>query len=220
MANEILLVNPRRRRKSSRKRRRNPGRRRAPVSRRKTSRRRRRRNPIPGTTRKRLRRRRRNPTFSRRDVTAYAQGAAKGAAGAIALDVALAYIPLPANFKAGWPGRLVKAAGAIALGVVARRSGMVTSATARDMTVGALTVQFAGIGRELLGQFAPGIALSAYLDAGADQLGYAGSGWDPTAALQWGAGMGAYNVGEGFDVAAPGYGQPGLDAYDSGYGGY
>ena len=49
-----------------------------------------------------------------------------------------------------------------------------------------------------------------------NSLGYAGSGWDPSQALNWNnQGMSAYNVGEGYDIAAPGYGQPGLDAYES-----
>lgn len=205
MASEILLVNPGPKRRRKSKRRKNPVRRGSPATRRKSAARKRRRNPIPGTARKR---RRRNPSFSRADITRYAYGAAKGAAGAIALDVALAYIPLPAELKAGWLGKLVKAGGAIALGMAARASGFVSNDTARDMTVGALTVQMVGLGRELLGQVAPGIALAAYL--GSDQLGYAGSGWSPSTALEWGNGMSAYDVGSGYDIAAPGYSQPGL----------
>ena len=226
--NEILLVNPRKRRAS--KKRRSPAQKAA--TRKLVARNRRRKNPAaPGSRRKvtrrkarravasapaRRRRYKRNPTVSRRNITGLVQTAAAGAGGAIALDVALAYLPLPAMLKSGIVGKVTKAAGAIALGVVAQKTGLVKSTTARDMTVGALTVQLAGIGRELLGQFAPGVALSAYLNEDyAGELGYAGSGWNPSEALSWGGGMNAYNVGSGYDVAAPGDGAPGLDAYES-----
>lgn len=227
--NEILLINPRKRRAS--KKRRSPAQRAA--TRKLVARNRRRKNPSPPGSRRKTRRSavrravsrpanrrryKRNPSgrMTVRGVTNLAQVAAGGAAGAIALDVVLAYLPLPAMLKVGMMGKVTKAAGAIALGAIAQRTGIVKSSTARDMTIGALTVQFAGIGRELLGQFAPGVALSAYMNSDYENaLGYAGSGWNPANALNWSGGMNAYNVGEGYDVAAPGDGQPGLDAYES-----
>lgn len=209
---ELLLVNPRRRkrRKKTTTRRRKTRARKKPV-------RRRRRNPAaPGTRRKRTYRRKRNPSggkvFTQRNIMDVSTAAAKGAAGAIALDVSLAYLPLPAMLKSGITGKITKAAGAIALGAVARMTKFVSEATARDMTVGALTVQFTGIGRDLLGQFAPGIALSAYLNNDDYALGYAGSGWNPDNSLTWGNGMNAYMDSSG-DIAAPGSMQPGLEAY-------
>ena len=165
---EILLVNPRRRRRSkkktvSRKRRKNP------VVRR------RRRTAKP--KRRVSRRRRRNPIISARSVQGQLKTAATGAVGALALDVALAYIPLPAAISGGIVGKVAKAAGAIGLGIVANKLG-VSAANANRMAEGALTVQLHGIGKELLTQFAPGVALSAYV--GDDSLGYAGSGWNPS----------------------------------------
>lgn len=230
MAAEIMLVNPRRRRarrKTSTRRRRAPARRRTSARRKAPSRRRRRRNPSPpGTYVKRAvrRRRRRNPAMlNRQTLTDFATAATKGAAGAVALDVALAYVPMPAEWKSGLIGKLVKGAGAIALGAVSKNFGLVSSTTARDMTIGALTVQFAGIGRDLLAQVAPGVALSAYLNDDyaaviGNNLGYAGSGWNPSIDYDWtnGDGLSAYNVGSG-DIAAPGYGQPGMND-DSGFG--
>lgn len=236
MSGNLLLVNPRRRSKKRRSpaqkaatrklvaRNRRRGGKRSPVAKRK-----RRRNPSPpGTTYKRKpRARRSNPrrrrsvgrVFTQRKMMDYATAATIGASGAIALDVVLSYLPLPVMLKVGIPGKITKGVAAIAMGAVADMSGLVKASTARDMTVGALTVQFVGIGRDLLAQFAPGIALSAYMNEDYEAvagLGYAGSGWDPSQALSWGNnGMSAYNVGEGYDIAAPGYAQPGLEAYES-----
>lgn len=219
----LLLVNP------GSKRKRNPRKRRTAAQRRATKKmiaankrrggKRKRRNPSPpGASRKRVRRRSnpRTRAFTARNITDLAQAAAWGAGGAILLDVVLGYLPLPPMLKAGIPGKLTKAAGAIGLGVLMRQTGLAKGTAPRDMTVGALTVQFTGIGRELLAQFAPGVALSAYINEGG--MGYAGSGWDPSNALTWGNGMSAYDVGEGYDIAAPGHGQPGLEAYESGSG--
>lgn len=218
----MLVVNP------AKKTRRKKGR--SPAQRAATRRlvagnkkRKRRPNPAPpGSVRKRGRRR--NPrarVFTQRNLTDYAFAATVGAAGAITLDVVLSYLPLPPMFKTGIPGKIAKGAAAVAMGAVANATGLVKAGTARDMAVGALTVQFTGIGRDLLAQFAPGIALSAYMNedyaATMPNLGYAGSGWDPSRSLSWGnSGMSAYNVGEGYDISAPGHGQPGLEMYEEG----
>ena len=166
---EILLVNPRRRRRTTKKR----ATRKRPAKRRVT----RRRNPVKRRVTRR--RRRRNPVgLSANKIQGQLRTAATGAIGAIGLDIALAYIPLPAAISGGVIGKVAKAAGAIALGVVANKLG-VNANTANRMAEGALTVQLHGIGKELLTQFAPGVALSAYVD---DGLGYVGSGWNPSAA--------------------------------------
>ncbi len=231
MSAQLMLVNPRRRTKKRRtaaqkaatrkmiaanrrgKRRRNP----APPG--AVLKRKRRRTSVISNPRRRRRTQRRSARqfFTQSNMTDFAFAATVGASGAIALDVALGFMPLPAMFKVGIPGKIAKGVAAIAMGAVANMSGLVRTSTARDMTVGALTVQFVGIGRELLAQFAPGVALSAYMNedyAVSGNLGYAGSGWNPSSALNWANnGMGAYNVGEGYDIAAPGDGQPGLDEY-------
>lgn len=183
---EILLVNPS-----------NPRRRRR--RRKTTARRRRRRNPVAANPRRRRRRRavakrrvrrRRNPqrltaAKIQRNVTV----ATQGALGALGLDIALAYIPLPAQLTGPFVGPVIKGLGAIGLGVVANMMG-VRADTANRMAEGALTVQIHGIGRQMLGQFMPGVALAAYVDG----MGYYGSGWNPNAIddPDWESGMGTY----------------------------
>jgi len=131
--------------------------------------------------------------------------------------VALAYIPLPAAVTGGIIGKVTKAAGAIALGFVANKWLGMSATNANRMAEGALTVQIYGIGKELLTQFAPGVALSAYV--GDEGLGYYGSGWNPSVDdpdLVTG-GMNAYLPDiSGDDI---GMQEDGLSAYaDAGYG--
>jgi hypothetical protein len=159
---------------------------------------RRRRNPVAANPRRRRRvsRRRRNPTatatfgraFKTRNIQGQLKTASTGALGAIALDVGLAYLPLPAMLKSGIPGKIAKGAAAIVLGVFAHQFLKVSAVNASRMTEGALTVQLHGIGREMLTQFAPQVALSAYINDEFDNLGYAGSGWNPTNSLSWNGG--------------------------------
>jgi len=174
--NEILLVNPRRRRRKTTTRRR-----------RKTITRKRRRNPVRRrrTTTVR-RRRRRNPArkITAAKVQRQLMTAAQGALGAIGLDIALAYIPLPAQLQGPIAGPVIKGLGAIGLGAVAGMAG-VKAETANRMTEGALTVQLHGIGKQLVSQFVPGVAMNAY-------LGYYGSGYNPVDDPDWQGGMGTY----------------------------
>lgn len=162
---EILLVNPRKRRtrrKTSTRRRR-----RAPVRRRTTARR---RNPV-----KRVRRRRRaNPSM--RGIQGQAMTAFNGAVGALGLDIALGYIPLPANLKAGPLGYATKLAGAVGLGMVAKN--FVKATTATKLTEGAMTVVIHSALRDTVQQFAPQIQMGEYLYPN-ESLGYYGSGWNP-----------------------------------------
>lgn len=176
---EILLVNPRRRR------------------RRKTTtvRRRRRRNPVASNPRRRrkrtsVRRRRRNPArrITARTIQKQLMVATQGALGAIGLDVALAYIPLPANLSGPFITPVIKGLGAVALGAVAGMAG-VRADTANRMTEGALTVQLHTIGKTMLGQFLPNVALSEYIGG----MGYYGSGYNPGVDdPDWYSGMGTY----------------------------
>lgn len=181
--NEILLVNPRRRRRK--------------TKRKTVARRRRRRNPVANPRRRRrtgARRRRRNPQrLTAAKIQRQVMTAAQGALGALGLDIALAYIPLPPQMQGPFIGPVIKGLGAIGLGVVANMAG-VRAETANRMAEGALTVQIHGIGKQMLGQFAPQIALSAYI--GEEGFGYYGSGWNPNADAyddpDWQAGMGTY----------------------------
>ena len=174
--NEILLVNPRRRRRKTTTRRR-----------RKTTTRKRRRNPVRRrrTTTVR-RRRRRNPArkVTARSVQRNLTVAAQGALGAIGLDIALAYIPLPAQLQGPLIGPVIKGLGAIGLGAVAGMAG-VKAETATRMAEGALTVQLHGLGKTLIATWAPDVNMSAY-------LGYYGSGYNPVDDPDWQGGMGTY----------------------------
>lgn len=151
-AEQILLVNPRRRRRRKsatarrRVRRKNP--RVSRVRRRRIKRaagyvvgarriRRRKLNP-------RVRRRRRNPRLgglgipSVKGIIGQIVPAATGAVGAVGLDIALAYLPIPDQYKTGWLGTGVKVAGAIGLGVLAGK--VVGRQRGQLFTAGALTV--------------------------------------------------------------------------------
>ncbi|RPH75967.1 hypothetical protein EHM76_00365 [bacterium] len=191
---EMLLVNPRKRRKkargqkrrsSRRRRRRSGGARRAaagytvgsaPVRRRKLNPRRRRR----GRGRRRAARRR-NPislrSFGPGNLMSQVSGALPGAVGALGLDVALGFLPIPVTWKAGIPGYLTKIVGAIALGMAA--SKVAGASTGAKVTTGALTVMFHGVLRELLAANFPTVPLGMYLRPGVSGLGYAGSGYNP-----------------------------------------
>lgn len=196
---EMLLVNPRKRRKKakgrkrravSRRRRRSSGGRRraaagyivgnAPIRRRKLNPRRRR-----GKRRRSRSRRRRNPIslrgFAPTNLMGQVTGALPGAVGALGLDVALGFLPIPVNWKAGIPGYITKIVGAVGLGMLA--SNVVSGATAAKMTTGALTVMFHGILRELLATNFPQVPLGMYLQPGFAGLGYAGSGYNPMQGL-------------------------------------
>lgn len=181
---EILLVNPRRRRRKTTTRRR------------KTSVRRRRRNPVAANPRRRrratsVRRRRRNPArrITARTIQRQLTVATQGALGAIGLDVALAYIPLPAQMTGPFLTPVIKGLGAVGLGAVAGMMG-VRAETANRMTEGALTVQLHTIGKTMLSQFMPAIPLSEYIN---NDLGYYGSGYNPGVDdPDWYSGMGTY----------------------------
>lgn len=126
MSEPLLLINPRRRRR-----------------RKSSSRRRRHANPRHFRMR---RRRHRNPRFGglgrslspMNIVRGTVIPAAIGGAGAVGLDVALAYLPLPDTLKSGLPATLVKLVGAIGLGWLAGMA--IGRERGRLITLGAVTV--------------------------------------------------------------------------------
>lgn len=137
---------------------------------------RRRRNPR--ATRRRYRR---NPAgmgsiknmLSVRGLTNTLVPAAIGGAGALGVDLALSYVPLPEWFQTQTGKLVARVAGAIGLGVVA---GMVTNRrTAALITSGALTVTAYGAIKEFAAQNFPqlqGISPPAYGDFSDLRLGY------------------------------------------------
>jgi hypothetical protein len=172
MASEILLVNPRRRRKTTAKRRAPTRRKRRAAP--KAAKRRVRRNPAPRVTR---RRRVKRNLIPRGRLGADLQTAFGGALGGLGLSVALGFLPIPVNLKAGPLGYLTKGALAFGIGFVGRN--FMRASTAQRMTEGALTVVMYEALRDTVAQFAPQIPLGMYMDP--PGLGYYGSGWNPGA---------------------------------------
>lgn len=190
---EVLLVNPRRRRarkkvarrrparkRASTRRRRNPigpfARRASPVRRRRRPARKRRAGGLGmyvGNPRKRSTRRRRyrrNPMTMRSVLNNLVIPAAQAGAGAVLLDVAWGYVPIPDNIKNGAMRHVAKGIGAIALGWgIGQVGGKKMGDT---MAMGALTVTFHAAFRELTQQFLPNVSL-AYYSAGPT------AGYDP-----------------------------------------
>lgn len=139
-------------------------------------RRRRRRNPIRTVARRRVARRR-NPIGG--NIGRMVTPALMGAGGALALDVVWSYIPVPATLKAGPLKHIAKAAGAVALSIIAGK--VVKKPTAEAMGVGALTVIAHDVMRELVAKFAPGVKMDGvglyvnglgYYSAGTPAGGY------------------------------------------------
>lgn len=126
----LMLINPRKRRAASKRRtRRNPVAKRAAPKRNPA-----RANPLK-TYRKRSRARR-NP-IGLGGITATLTNAAIGGAGAVAVDYALEFLPLPVSMKTGWTGVAVKGAIAVGVGMIGKKF---LGRNAERMAEGALTV--------------------------------------------------------------------------------
>lgn len=111
--------------------------------------------------------------------------AAVGVGGALALDVALGALPLPAAVKTGPMAPLVKVAGAVGLGMLAGK--FVNRRVGEQVTVGALTIQLYNFAKAQLIQLGGGKipGLSMYPDGPMNEyvtgpempaLGYTDSG--------------------------------------------
>lgn len=77
-----------------------------------------------------------------------------GAAGGIALNLALSYLPLPDVLKTGWARHATRVAGALGLGMVAKKF---LGAKGNAVAAGAMTIVVYDVLKQLLGQFAPEI---------------------------------------------------------------
>lgn len=107
-----------------------------------------------------------------------------GGAGALALDVAVGMLPLPPALKSGPMAPLVKAAGAVGLGMIASKA--LGRRTGEQVAAGALTVTVYNVARMMLvkasGGRIPGLSgyvdeyVSEYVDYAPPQLGYESSG--------------------------------------------
>lgn len=182
-----LAANPRRKRRTKSRRRRNPialaanprrrhSRRRRAVGYTVGSRKIRRRKLNPRTRS----RRRRNPSMgglksmlSVRGLMNTLMPAAIGGAGALGVDIALSYVPLPEWFQTPMGKMVARIAGAIGVGAIA--AFVVPRRTAAMITAGALTVTAYGTIRDFAATQFPQLALSGIpmsSDYSDTQLGY------------------------------------------------
>lgn len=168
------------RKRRTTKRRASTVKRRTSVARRPVRRVRRKSNPIKAVRRSPVRRRvskrvvrRRNPIAARGIVDKMIMPAAIAASGAIALDVAWAYLPIPANLKTGYVKHLSKGVGAVAMGWLA--SKVVKKKTADELAAGAMTVVIYNAAREMIASVAPQVQMDG-MGEYVSGIGYAGAG--------------------------------------------
>lgn len=107
---------------------------------------------------------RRNPLPARAKgiVAENIKPAAIGAAGALALDVIVAKLPIPASLKTGPASYAARAVGAIALGMIAEKVGKLKHEHAVSLARGGLTVVMHDAGKALMRAQFPALALAAY----------------------------------------------------------
>lgn len=178
----IIFMNPRRKARKARKSRRRSRRSVAAVVHSNPVRRRRRGKRM--TLRSVRRGTRRNPLIPAGFVNGQLIPAAQGAAGALALDLALGYIPLPEQLKTGMVRHVTKAALAVGIGVAVEKLSNRTAGKAAAL--GALTVVLHDAAREAVAKAAPSVRLGEYLSdsdlaeylsgAGMGALGYDSTG--------------------------------------------
>lgn len=149
---QLMLVNPKKRRKTRKTRK---------AKSRRTGIAKYAHNPI----RKKLRRYRRNPIGRKTGMVATFTGGAIGAAGALAVDVAMQKLPIPDNLKTGQLAPIVKGMVGIGLGMVVSKV-LKKNELGKQLANGAVTVALYSAGRQMIG---PSIGL-----AGSDEglLGY------------------------------------------------
>lgn len=174
---EILLVNPRRRkRRTSRKTRHHySARRRSRGSR---------------VRRRRLRNPRGMGKLSIRSASHAVMPAVIGAAGAMALDIGMSYLPLPVSLQSGWARTAVQIGGALALGYLGGKIPFVGRRNAMIASAGALTIIAYNALKPVVAQ-AIGDKVSG-LGGLADFGDFRGLGFTSPAPLLAGPRMGAY----------------------------
>lgn len=191
---ELMLVNPRKRRKS----RKTTSKRRSVASRAVAT--------VRASARRIGRRYRRNPIASRGGAAGNAmeqfKAGAIGAAGALAVDVAMQKLPIPANLKTGTAAPIVKGLVGIGIGMLVAKVGK-NKALGHKLAQGAVTVSLYNAGHEML---KGPLGLNGYDDMSGDfdDLSYYGLDGDDDDDL------GAYDLGDGL------LGDGLLGAYDNG----
>lgn len=138
---QLMLVNPRKRRT-----RRAKSRRRSPTR------------ALASVTRKTTRRYRRNPIRRAGNMVETFKGGAIGAAGALAVDVALQKLPLPANLTQGNLAPITKGMVGIGIGMLVSKFGK-NKKLGEQLAGGAVTVALYNAGKQMIG---PSLGLSGW----------------------------------------------------------
>lgn len=195
---QLMLVNPRKRRTSSKKRA-APRRRRSYALAKNPApavRRRRRSTSVAKVVRRARSRARRNP-IGFGGITGSLTNAAIGAGGALAVDFAFNFLPLPVNMKMGVTGNAVKAGLAIGLGLLAGK--VIGKDVAGKAAAGALTVIAYDAIKAFMPVTVPDVSGLGYAGAGQyggmidySTMGEYVSGPDLSFAQSGGQGLGQY----------------------------
>lgn len=162
---QLMLVNPRKRRKARKTKARS-----SPVR------------ALSTSVRRRFKRYRRNPIKTTGMMQTF-QGGAIGAAGALAVDVAMTKLPLPANLTTGTLAPITKGMVGIGLGMLVAKVGK-NKKLGEQLAAGAVTVALYNAGKQMIG---PSLGLS---------------GWDD-GLLGWDDGLLGYDDDLGYYNAAP-----------------
>lgn len=144
-----------------------------------------------------------------------------GAAGALALDLLYGYVPIPAQFKTGMLGQIVKGVAAIGIGMAA--SKVTNARVAHNMSVGALTVVFRDIARTALERYAPSVRLGDVDEASfadyTDMAGYQLNAYNPAPLAGYQLNGAPALASDAFDPTMPsmmggGVSQPQIEPYE------
>lgn len=187
---QLMLVNPAKRRRKSPAKKRRTG----IVTRAKST---------VSTGLKKIRRSyRRNPIDKSAVFDQFKDGAI-GAAGALAVDVAMAKLPIPASLKTGQMKPIIQGLVGIGIGMAVSKFGK-NKSLGRQLAGGAVTVSLYNAGRQML---APTLGLS--LSGDDTMLAYTDMGEYDSSLFGYDNGllgddeMGAYDEGMGYYTGAP-----------------
>jgi len=160
----LMLVNPRKRRKSRRK----------AVTHKKNPIRRRRSTGLSAAPHKRRRHHYRRNPIGGTGITEQIKGSAIGALGAIAVDLAMTRLPIPASMKTGAMLHVAQGAVSLGLGMLVAKVGK-NKKLGMQLADGGMTVALYAAAKSMVG---PQLGLAGYEDLGDDLLGFEDLGDD------------------------------------------
>lgn len=194
----LMLVNPRKRRKTKARRRKTITHSKNPI------RRKRRSTSLSAAPRHHRRRKsyRRNPISGGTGIVDQVKGAAVGALGAIAVDLAMSKLPIPATMKSGAMLHVAQGVVSLGLGMLVAKVGK-NKKLGMQLAEGGLTVALYAAAKSAVGDK---LGLAGYEDLGDDLLGFQDLG-DDLLGMDDDYSMG----GVGWQNAAPTYDMAGGD---------